>query len=412
MKQQKKLRKDVPEPLSGPFLDDYPMNSRFAEAYRTLRTNVDFSFMETDFQSLLITSAGEREGKTVTVSNLAYTISQTGRSVLMIDGDMRNPLLSGLVNSNSSPGLTGLLSHVFSTDIQSGSLEQYGVSDLFRLLSLQKKTGFLRLTSGKQEVELFFLQGKLADLSWLTRPEGKRLATILIKNDFITKEQAQRAIGRQKDTGQKLGFILINMGLLKEEDIKGPLIIHMMEGLRVALSFKSGKFRFKNIPAAGYEQASFDPVDFQRLYSQSILGEEELPYLREKIVSATLETDTSNLFLLPCGELPHNPSELLASERMSFLLSYLKKTFDVLIVDSPPMLPISDALILAPYADGVILIIKEGLMNRNMVRKVVDQLRMARANLIGTVLNEVNTKRNGYYKYYHKHYSRYYGESA
>ena len=366
--------------------------------------------MEKPCRSLLVTSAGEEEGKTLTVANLAYTVSRTGKSVLMIDADLRKPRLSRLSASQESSGLTGLLSDVFSTDLRRGPLGQFGMSDLYRLLSLQKKTGLLRLSDRKDEVELFFLQGELVDLNWLTRPEEKKLAAVLINSNLLTQEQEKQAIARQKDTGQKLGFILINMGLLKEEDLTGPLTIHMMEGLRTALGFKTGEFVFKELPPSDYDEASFDPVDFRRLYNQVIFGEEELPYVKKKIESAVMEIDTTSLFLLPSGNIPPNPSELLASERMFFLISNLIKRFDLLVIDSPPILPISDALILAPYTDGVVLMIKAGLMNRNMVKKSIEQLHLAQANLIGVVLNQVDMKKDGYYKYYHRYYSKYYGD--
>ncbi|MBW2646353.1 MAG: CpsD/CapB family tyrosine-protein kinase, partial [Deltaproteobacteria bacterium] len=133
---------------------------------------------------------------------------------------------------------------------------------------------------------------------------------------------------------------------------------------------------------------------------------------QEKINSAILKTGAPNLFLLPSGDLPPNPSELLGSKRMSFLLSNLKKRFDVLIIDSAPILPASDALVLAPEADGVLLMVKAGLINREMVKKAVEQLRVARAHLLGVALNYVDIKREGYYKYYHKYYSQYHGEGA
>jgi capsular exopolysaccharide synthesis family protein len=360
--------------------------------------------MEKEFRSLLITSAGETEGKTSTVANLSYTIAQTGKTALMIDADLRRPSLSRLIPSKASPGLTGLLSDLFGSDIRSGSLGQFGISDLFRLLSLQKKTGLLHLTEGKEEVEFLFLQGELVDINWLTRPLEKKLASVLIKNELLDKEVAKDVINRQKDTGQKLGFILINMGLIKEDDLKGYLTIHMIESLRTALQFKTGEFNFKELPGSDFDRSSFDPVDFRQLYKQVVIGQEELPYLQKEINSAILKTDTANLFLLPAGHLPPNPSELLGSERMSFLISNLKKRFDILIIDTSPILPASDALLLAPQTDGVVLMVKAGLVNREMIKKAVEQLRLAQANLLGVVLNEVDVKREGYYKYYHKYY--------
>ncbi len=395
--------------LSRLFMNNYPAKSRYAEAYRTLRTNIHFSFMEKDFQTLLVTSSGESEGKTSTVANLAYTMAQAGKSVLMIDADMRKPLLSRLIPSNESPGLSGLLSDVFGVDVRDGSLDEYGIHDLLKLLLLKKKTGLLYLSNGKEKIELFFLHGEIMDLNWPTRPDKKKLAAVLIKNNLITREQAKLAIGRQKDTGQKLGLILVSMGLLNRDDLTGPLSIHMIEGLRTVLQFKKGTFSFKKLPESDFGQAFFKPVDFHQLYRQVVIGEEELSYLQKKINAAILKTDVANLFLLPAGNLPPNPSELLGSKRMSFLISNLKKRFDTLIIDSSPILPASDALLLVPQTDGVVLIVKAGLMNRELVKKVVEQLRLSKANLLGVALNSVDIEREGYYKYYHKYYSKYYG---
>ncbi|MCJ7541602.1 MAG: DUF4388 domain-containing protein, partial [Desulfobacterales bacterium] len=395
------------------FLSNLSVNSRFAEAYRTLRTNIEMAFMEKDLRTLLVTSAGAMEGKTLTTANLAHTISQRGKTVLMIDADLRKPMLSRFVESNESYGVTGLLTEAFNANIQSGSIgEKYGISDLLRLLSFQKKTGRLHLSDSKEHLELFFLRGDLVDLKWLKRPEEKKLAAILIANGQITKEQAQKAIDRQKGTGQKLGFILINMGLLTEKDLIGPLTIHIMEGLRSALWLKSGDFSFKELSPSDYDRSSFDPIDIRALYGQVILGEEKLPFLEEKINTAIQKTDVDNLFLLPCGSIPPAPSELLASARMSFLISYLKKKFDMLLIDSSPIMPTSDALILAAHMDGVLLINRSGMINRKMVLKTVEQLQATRANIIGIALNRVDIRKEGYYKYYHKYYSKYYGDET
>jgi len=409
MKSEKRKTRYKMDNLSKLFLGSYPSKSRYAEAFRTLRTNVHFSFMEKDFQTLLVTSSGESEGKSSTVANLAYTMAQSGKSVLMIDADMRKPLLSRLITSNNVTGLTGLLSDIFGADIREGTLDQYGIHDLFRLMSLKKKTGVLHLSEGGEKIDVFFLQGEMVDLNWPTRPDGKKLANTLVENNLITEEHARLAIGRQMDTGQKLGFILASMGLLSKENLTGPLTIHMMEGLRTALQFKTGAFSLEYLPESDFAQATFNPVDFHAIYRQVTIGGEELPYLQSRINAAILKTDVKNLYLLPAGNLPPNPTELLGSGRMSFLLSNLKKRFDTLIIDTPPILPASDALLLAPQADGVVFVVRSGMMNRELVKKAIEQLQLAKANLIGIVLNAVDTEREGYYKYYHKYYSKYYG---
>jgi capsular exopolysaccharide synthesis family protein len=149
-----------------------------------------------------------------------------------------------------------------------------------------------------------------------------------------------------------------------------------------------------------------------RLYRQAVVGEEELPYLQRKIGSAIVRSETKNLSILPTGHQPPNPTELLDSDRMPFLLSYLVRRYDRVIVDSPPILPASDALVIAPETDGVLLMVKAGHVNRAAVEKAVEQLRMAEANLIGVVLNQVNEKKDAYYKYHHKYYAKYYGNGA
>ncbi|QTA85513.1 CobQ/CobB/MinD/ParA nucleotide binding domain-containing protein, DUF4388-containing [Desulfonema magnum] len=390
-------------------MNNYPDKSRFAEAFRTLRTNVHFSFMEKEFRSLLVTSAGEKEGKTSTAANLAYTLSRAGKSVLMIDADLRKPMLGRLAFSQASPGLTGVLSDLLNTDIDNGTLEAFGVSDLFNLLSFQKKTGLLQLSDGREEVGLYFLHGKLVDIKWFTKPVEENLVNFLIKNSLLSREEAVSAINRQKDTGQKLSSILINTGLLRKDELKGPFDNYMKETLRVTVQMKTGTFSFKELHQSDLERFSFDLADIHQLYEEMVGGEERLPYLQSKIDSAILDVST-DLFLLPTGNRPPNPSEILGSKGMSFLLSYLTKKFDALIIDTPPILPASDALLLAPQIDGVVLMVKAGLINRELIRKAVEQLRLAQANLLGVVLNRVDIRREGYYKYYNKYYSGYYGK--
>ena len=414
MKSKKSKDKRTTSDLTGLFLDNYPSNSRFAEAFRTLRTNVQFSFIENDFHSLLITSSAQGEGKTSTVANFAYSMAKTGKTVLMIDADLRKPFLSRLVTSHSSQGLSGILSSVFATEVGKGAIADFSVSDLYRLITMQKKTGVLHLSEGAEKIDLIFQQGILSDLEFPTRPEEKKLASLLIKNEMLKSEYIKQAVNRQKVTGQKLGFTLINMGLLKREEVEGLLNIQMMDGLRTALQFKTGEFHFEELGRSEFKIASFDPVDFQKLYNQLVIGEEDLRYINGKIDASILKTSAENLSLLPSGALPPNPSELLGSERTSFLLSLLKKRFDLLVIDSPPILPASDALMLAPQTDGVVFMTKAGHINRDMVRKALDALNVAKANVVGIVLNQVDTKRGGYYyyRYYHKYYSKYYGEAA
>lgn len=409
--QTKKRAKHLsPQSLAQVFLASYPSQSRFAESYRMLRTNLLFSFMEKEFRSLVITSAAESEGKSTTVANLAYTLAQTGKRVLMVDADLRKPLLHQLVPTPSgTDGLTGVLSQVLGTSLESGQLTPGSLSlcDLYRLLTLQNRSGTLHLESPSESLQLQFIKGQLTEVNWLTRPQEKKLANLLVKNGLLSAEAAREALARKEHTGQKLGFVLINMGLVKAEELAGYITLHMIEGLRTALQLTTASYRFEKMVALRPESATFNPSDLPKLYGQLIVGEEPLPLIQEKIEAAIVHTGHEQLFLLPAGSLPPKPAELLASERMAFLLNYLQRRYDVLVIDTPPLLPASDTLMLAPRADGVLLVVQAGKTDRMLIRKAVDQLRGAKANLLGVTLNQVDERRDSYQRYY----SSYYGDS-
>ena len=353
--------------------------------------------MKQSFRTLLVTSAGEQEGKTTTASNLAYTMAQAGNSVLLIDADMRRPTISLLKPMRSSPGLSGLLADVLNTDVRSGSLSEYGLGDLYRLISFQKKTGILHLSQGEERVDLHFLHGELSDAEWVTRPQERGLGTVLVNNKVITQDQLEHVLVSQKGTGQKLGFMLLNMGLVKKEDLTGFIVLHIIEAFRLGFQFKTGEFVFEKLSASDFERDAFSPEDLPILYRQAMVGEEKLNFLEEKIASAIVDINIENLSILPSGLLPPNPAELLGSKRMSFLISLLKRQFDILIIDTPPIIPASDAMILAPHTDGILLVIKSGSLKRELIRKAVDHIKKTQANLIGVVLNQVDVNRARYY---------------
>lgn len=412
LKRKKKKKTNIGFDI-GHYLGNYPLNSRFAESYRTLRTNVQFSFMKKEFRSLLVSSATQSEGKTVTVANLAYSLVQDGKSVLMIDTDLRKPSLSKISPRHDSLGVTGLLAEVFFNDIDSGSLREFGLEDLFSLIYLQKRNGLLKLTEGQEEIQFSFMLGKLVDMNWVSRPINQGLSAFLIKNGLLTAENAQEALLIQKQTGQKLPFILTNTGLVKKDDLIAPLSMYVIKGLRTAMQFKKGRFAFTNRAESEFDPSVFDPIDYDKTYKQLSKGPENIPYINNKISANIVSTETENLFLLPSGNIPPNPSELLGSERMSFLIDNLAKRYDVLLFDTPPVLPASDALLLAPYTDGVLLIVKAGEVNRELIQKAVEQFRLAQSKILGVVLNQVDAKPGSYYyKYYQKYYSSYYGENA
>ena len=123
-------------------------------------------------------------------------------------------------------------------------------------------------------------------------------------------------------------------------------------------------------------------------------------------------TGVNGLFLLPSGTIPPNPSELLASDRMRELLEVAQRRFDLVIVDTPPLLAVTDAAVLGSMVDGVVLCLHAGRVQRGEAVASSDRLRVSGARVLGTVLNRYVAGKGGDDKHYYYYYQYHtYGES-
>jgi capsular exopolysaccharide synthesis family protein len=209
--------------------------SPISEAYRTLRTNVQFTSVDSETKKIMITSSGPREGKSFTLANLAVSMAQAGKTVLVLDVDMRNPI-----------------------------------------------------------------QHKLFGL----------------------------------DNGQGL-----SIALLQDQD---------------------------------YQQ-----------------------YIRETAVPGVM--------VLTGGPIPPNPAELVGSKRMKRLLEEASEQYDIVLIDTPPIVAVTDAAILAQEVDGVILVLASGEVNKDFAQRAKELLDKVGAKILGAVLNKVDLKTSEYYYYYYYH---------
>lgn len=209
--------------------------SPISEAYRTLRTNVQFTSVDSKTKKILITSSGPREGKSTTVANLAVSMAQAGKSVLIVDADLRNPTMH-----------------------------------------------------------------KLFELSNL---EG------------------------------------LSVSLVQDKDYKNYIQETRVPGVRV----------------------------------------------------------------LTGGPIPPNPAELVGSMRMKGLIEEVSSQYDVVLIDTPPVIAVTDAAILAQEVDGVILVLASGEVNKEYAQRAKDQLDKVGAKILGAVLNKADMKSSEYYYYYYYH---------
>ena len=124
-----------------------------------------------------------------------------------------------------------------------------------------------------------------------------------------------------------------------------------------------------------------------------LVGNSDLKSVTKKI--------EDSLFLITAGTIPSNPAEILGSKGIENLIKELSINFDYIILDTPPILPVSDALLLASKADATLIVVKARKTKEKMVKESYAQLVDARANVIGTVLNErEKSLDNKYYGYY------------
>lgn len=204
--------------------------SAAAEAFRSLRTNIQFAGLDQNLQMLTVTSAGIDEGKSLVAANLAITMAQAEQRVILVDGDLRRPALHTLFGLQNDTGLTSML--------------------------------------------------------------------------------------------------------FASADTPAPLQATSVQGLQ----------------------------------------------------------------LLASGPLPPRPADILGSRRMGEILQALRTQADVIIIDTPPVLAVSDAVVLAPRIDGVLLVMQAGRTRRDQAKQARATLEKAKAHIVGVVLNGAEmTQATGYY---------------
>jgi len=255
-------------------------NSPAAEAFRALRTSIKFARFGSPVKTILITSANPEEGKSLVAANLAIATAQMDLKTLLIDADLRKPVLHTLFETEMRPGLVDML---FS-----------------------------------------------------------------ISGNFETKQ------------------------ILTQED------------------YFPTHSNSEEIPLKQYEASNTNT---------SVSSIKTL--IKETIHSTTI----SHLYLITCGAIPPNPSEVLASKAMRDLIAIFRNKFDVVILDLPPVLAVTDATVLAPVVDGVILVIRSGKSKQGEILRVKSLLERVKSNVLGAVLNNVDTQR-GYYPSYYYYYSK------
>jgi len=161
-------------------------------------------------------------------------------------------------------------------------------------------------------------------------------------------------------------------------------------------------------------------ADMRRPRVHSVFGTPQEPGLSNVMVGNARASDSvrksgiGGLWVLPSGRVPPNPAELLGSERFKEFVRGLGKHFDWVIVDTPPVLAVTDATVVGNVVSGVMFVVGAEATSRHNAREAVQQLSRTRARFVGAVLNRVQLERNAYYysQYYRKEYTTYYQQAV
>jgi capsular exopolysaccharide synthesis family protein len=127
--------------------------------------------------------------------------------------------------------------------------------------------------------------------------------------------------------------------------------------------------------------------------------------------SIVKKTEVPNLYYIPSGPIPPNPSELLGSNLFKSMMESLGKKFDHILLDSPPVLGFADSLILSTTVDGVVLVVLGGKTPKETLQRAKEVLYQVNAKILGVVINRVDVQR-GNYGYYYYRYHYYYGKEG
>ncbi len=262
--------------------------SGIAESYRMLRTNLQFQGIGQSHKTVLFTSIGPDEGKSTTLANLAITLANLGQNVLVIDADLRKPIMHAIFGVEKEPGLTELLVN-------------YGT------LSEQQNLG----EEQKSVLGTMVKREQLGDLV-------ENFSDFVLEEPFISKINSLRSANN-------------------------------------------------------------------------------LNFLNSALLEAIQVTEIENLRVLASGKQLKNPSETISSIGMKTLLEELRTRYQIILIDSAPIMLVPETMILSAQVDGVIFVVDAKKYNEEMLLKAKGLLTKAKANVLGSVLN--NAELNGIYKY-------------
>jgi Mrp family chromosome partitioning ATPase len=375
----------------------------FAEAFDHLMINLLMSSVDNPLRSILVTSSVMGEGKTLSAINLAINMAATGKKVLLVDLDLRKPTVHKWFRFNGTFGLVDALVGLTSVTIDSGQLGDYTIGDIFYFLEAQGRSGVITFESGGSAIEVTVKAGNIINANLKNRPVEQTLGRVLLYYERITAEQLKETQTIQERTKKPLSQLLVNLGFVSPREIKKVIKALIEDSLRRLFLLENPRFQIRDLDGIQIEEYA-EQVAKEHGFFKTFTHLNTAPFFNRVISAAIKRTPVTNLYVCPCGKLPPNPVEVMGSKRMEEFLRIATNSFDVVVLDSSPVLGAAHVSLSPSLVDGVLLVVRAGKTDKKIVLEAKKQLQMANAKLLGVVLNDMD-RRVDYYHYY-RYYAR------
>lgn len=378
-----------------------------AKYYRSLAVEVE-RFIAQGQRQLLITSSGPGEGKTTVTAELGRALARSGSaSVVLVDTDHLRPGLHRLFGLQNTHGLGELLKEIHLFDPRRGDARQLGVGDWLDLLQMQSRSGRLAISEERESIVLLLHKGAVVSVTEDDPPEDRRLGSLLVSRACLTPPQRDNAQRIHEQSRRPLGNILLNLGYVQPEDLRGALHIQFTERLRrmVAMRSPACVFAESDAAAASGDHVPYADGDSIDAYVDRQIGDYlRRPFLAARITEYLTDTQLDNLKVLASGTVPYDLIESTCMAPFTRVLRHLSRAFDVVLIDSPPVAVASPAEALAQRADGVLLVVKAEGFEIQIIQRAKEQLEKRGARLLGAVLNQVDLRQTTPPMYYYYSY--------
>ena len=166
-----------------------------------------------------------------------------------------------------------------------GTLKDFSLADIFQLIGLQRKTGVLTLRGSDDTVTVTFLDGKVVGADSLNRRLENRLGTVLHKTGTLTQDQLNRALEIQRETLQRLGFILTHYGIISAASLKEAIQLQIMQIVYRLFRWKDGDYHFSQETTIEYDRDNVDPIAAESILMEGARMMDEWPIIEKRIRS-------------------------------------------------------------------------------------------------------------------------------